>query len=46
MPRWKRRFRDYGAEIERMEAMSAMDAQFKPTSTPITEKPYERHFCE
>ena len=31
---------DYGAEIERMEAMSAMDAQLsKPTSTPITEKP-------
>ena len=30
----------YGAEIERMEAMSAMDAQLsKPTSTPITEKP-------
>ena len=29
-----------GAEIERMEAMSAMDAQLaKPTSTPITEKP-------
>ena len=30
----------YGAEIERMEAMTAMDAQLaKPTSTPITEKP-------
>ena len=30
----------YGAEIERMEAMSAMDAQLsKPTSTPITETP-------
>ena len=30
----------YGAEIERMEAMVAMDAQLaKPTSTPITEKP-------
>ena len=31
---------NYGAEIERMEAMSAMDALLsKPTSTPITEKP-------
>ena len=32
-----------GAEIERMEAMSAMEAQLnKPTSSPITEKPHER----
>ena len=30
----------YGAEIERMEAMNALDAQLaKPTSTPITAKP-------
>ena len=36
----EKKVQDYGAEIERMEAMSAMDAQLaKPTSTPITEKP-------
>lgn len=36
----EKRVQDFGAEIERMEAMSAMDAQLsKPTSTPITEKP-------
>ena len=36
----EKRVQDYGAEIERMEAMSAMDAQLsKPTSSPITEKP-------
>ena len=35
-----KKVQNYGAEIERMEAMSAMDAQLsKPTSTPITEKP-------
>jgi len=36
----EKKVQDYGAEIERMEAMSAMDAQLsKPTSSPITEKP-------
>ena len=36
----EKKVQNYGAEIERMEAMSAMDAQLaKPTSTPITEKP-------
>lgn len=36
----EKKVQDYGAEIERMEVMSAMDAQLsKPTSTPITEKP-------
>lgn len=36
----EKKVQDYGAEIERMETMSAMDAQLsKPTSTPITEKP-------
>ena len=36
----EKKVQDYGAEIERMEAISAMDAQLsKPTSTPITEKP-------
>ena len=36
----EKKVQDYGAEIERMEAMAAMDAQLsKPTSSPITEKP-------
>lgn len=36
----EKKVQDYGAEIERMEAMTAMDAQLsKPTSSPITEKP-------
>ena len=36
----EKKVQDYGAEIERMEAMAAMEAQLsKPTSTPITEKP-------
>ena len=36
----EKKVQDYGAEIARMEAMEAMDAQLaKPTSTPITEKP-------
>jgi len=36
----EKKVQDFTAEIERMEAMSAMDAQLsKPTSTPITEKP-------
>ena len=36
----EKKVQDYGVEIERMEAMSAMDAQLsKPTSSPITEKP-------
>ena len=36
----EKKVQDYGAEIERMEAMSAMDAQLSmPTSSPITEKP-------
>ena len=36
----EKKVQDYGAEIERMEAMSALDAQLsRPTSTPITEKP-------
>jgi HK97 family phage major capsid protein len=36
----EKKVQDYGAEIERMEAMSAIDAQLsKPTSSPITEKP-------
>ena len=40
MHRWRKKVQDFGAEIERMEAMSAMDAQLsKPTSAPITEKP-------
>ena len=33
----EKKVQDYGAEIERMEAMAAMDAQLsKPTSAPIT----------
>ncbi len=36
----EQKIKDYGAEIERMEQMAAMDAQLsKPTSTPITAKP-------
>lgn len=36
----EKKVQDYGAEIERMEAMNAIDAQLsKPTSSPITEKP-------
>jgi HK97 family phage major capsid protein len=36
----EKKVQDYGAEIERMEAMMAMDAQLsKPTSEPITNKP-------
>ena len=36
----EKKVKDYGAEIERMEAMMAMDAQLsKPTSEPITNKP-------
>lgn len=36
----EKKVQDYSAEIERMEAMAAMDAQLsKPTSAPITEKP-------
>ena len=36
----EKKVQDYGVEIERMEAMNAMDAQLsKPTATPITEKP-------
>lgn len=36
----EKKVQDYGAEIERMEAMAAMEAQLsKPTSSPITEKP-------
>ena len=36
----EKKVQNYGAEIERMEAMAAMDAQLaKPTSAPITEKP-------
>ena len=36
----EKKVQDYGAEIERMEAMTAMDAQLsKPTSTPITNQP-------
>ena len=36
----EKKVQDYGAEIERMEAMAAMEAQLsKPTSAPITEKP-------
>lgn len=36
----EKKVQDYGAEIERMEAMSAMEARLnKPTSSPITEKP-------
>lgn len=36
----EKKVQDFGAEIERMESMSAMDAQLsKPTSAPITEKP-------
>ena len=36
----EKKVQDLGAEIERMEAMAAMDAQLsKPTSAPITEKP-------
>ena len=36
----EKKVQDFGAEIERMEAMAAMDAQLsKPTSAPITEKP-------
>ena len=34
----EKKVQDYGAEIERMEAMAAMEAQLsKPTSAPITE---------
>lgn len=36
----EQKIKDYGAEIERMEQMAAMDAQLsKPTSTPLTGKP-------
>lgn len=36
----EKKVQDYGAEIERMEAMAAMEAQLsKPTSAPIIEKP-------
>ncbi len=36
----EKKVQSYGAEIERMEAMAAMEAQLaKPTSTPITGKP-------
>ena len=36
----EKKVQDYGAEIERMESMSALDAQLsKPTCAPITEKP-------
>ena len=36
----EKKVQDYGAEIERMKAMAAMEAQLsKPTSAPITEKP-------
>ena len=36
----EKKVQDYGTEIERMEAMAAMEAQLsKPTSAPITEKP-------
>lgn len=36
----EKKVQNYGAEIERMETMAAMDAQLsKPTSAPITEKP-------
>ena len=36
----EQKIKDYGAEIERMEQMAAMDAQLsKPTSTPLTAKP-------
>ena len=36
----EQKIKDYGAEIERMEQMEAMDAQLsKPTSSPLTGKP-------
>lgn len=36
----EQKIKDYGAEIERMEQMAAMDAQLsKPTSVPLTVKP-------
>lgn len=36
----EQKIKDYGAEIERMEQMAAIDAQLsKPTSTPLTGKP-------
>lgn len=36
----EQKIKDYGAEIERMEQMAAMDAQLsKPTSAPLTAKP-------
>ena len=36
----EKKVQDYGAEIERMEQMAAMEAQLNlPTSAPITEKP-------
>ena len=36
----EQKIKDYGAEIERMEQMAAMDAQLsKPTSVPLTGKP-------
>lgn len=36
----EQKIKDYGAEIERMEKMAAMDAQLsKPTSVPLTAKP-------
>ena len=36
----EKKVQDYSAEIERMEAMSAMEAQLnRPTSSPITEQP-------
>ena len=36
----EQKIKDYGAEIERMEQMAAMDARLsKPTSVPLTAKP-------
>ena len=36
----EQKIKDYGAEIERMEQMAAMDVQLsKPTSIPLTAKP-------
>ena len=36
----EQKIKDYGAEIERMEQMAAMDAQLsKPTSASLTAKP-------
>ena len=43
----EKKVQDYGAEIERMEAMAAMEAQLsKPTSAPITEKPLNGNTAE